>query len=316
MPEIITIGETMAAFTPGSTGYLRYVRNFEMRIAGAESNLAIGASKLGHSTGWVSSLGKDEFGEFVRNSIRAEGVDTSRVVTDPEHRTGIMFKQVRNASETSVFYYRENSAASHLTPDMLDQDYLASSRIIHLTGITPVLSKTCRETVEAAMDTAAKHGIPVSFDPNIRRRLWKDQDYVPMLREMMMKAQIVLLGAEEAKTLLGTEDALKVMDLLFKKGKAGLIAVKDGAKGASVGSPEVFASIPAFPCTCVDPVGAGDAFNAAFLCGILEGKEVEECGRMGAVAGALATETYGDTEGYPSREQMEAALKGQAVIYR
>lgn len=102
-----------------------------------------------------------------------------------------------------------------------------------------------------------------------------------MLREIMMKAQIVLLGAEEAKTLLGTEDALKVMDLLFKKGKAGLIAVKDGAKGASVGSPEVFASIPAFPCTCVDPVGAGDAFNAAFLCGILEGKEVEECGRMG-----------------------------------
>lgn len=316
MPEIVTMGETMAAFTPGSTGYLRYVRDFEMRIAGAESNLAIGASKLGHSAGWVSSLGKDEFGEFVRNSIRAEGVDTSRVTFDPDHRTGIMFKQVRNASETSVFYYRENSAASHLSPDMLDEAYLASARIIHVTGITPVLSQACRETVEAVMDIAAKHQIPVSFDPNIRRRLWKDRDFVPMLGEMMMKAQIVLLGADEAKILLGTDDRERVMDLLFEKGEARFVAVKDGAKGAAVGSTGGFTFIPAFPCACIDPVGAGDAFNSAFLCGILEGKAVEECGQMGAVAGALATETYGDTEGYPSREQMEAAIGGQAVIYR
>ena len=92
MPQIVTVGETMAAFTPGSTGFLRYVKNYEMRIAGAESNLAIGVSKLGHSAGWISCLGKDEFGEFVQNSIRAEGVDTSRVVFDPEYRTGIMFK--------------------------------------------------------------------------------------------------------------------------------------------------------------------------------------------------------------------------------
>ena len=148
MPQSVTVGETMAAFTPGSTGFLRYVKNYEMRIAGAESNLAIGVSKLGHSAGWISCLGKDEFGEFVQNSIRAEGVDTSRVVFDPEYRTGIMFKQVRNASETSVFYYRENSAASHMRPQLLDEGYLAQADVIHLTGITPVLGDSCRETVD------------------------------------------------------------------------------------------------------------------------------------------------------------------------
>ena len=135
MPQIVTVGETMAAFTPGSTGFLRYVKNYEMRIAGAESNLAIGVSKLGHSAGWISCLGRDEFGEFVRNSIRAEGVDTSRVVFDPEYRTGIMFKQVRNASETSVFYYRENSAASHMHPRILDVDYLAQPMSSILPGL-------------------------------------------------------------------------------------------------------------------------------------------------------------------------------------
>lgn len=321
MPQIVAIGETMAAFTPGSTGFLRYVKDFEMRIAGAESNLAIGAAKLGHSAGWISSLGKDEFGAFVQNSIRAEGVDTSRVIFDPEHRTGVMFKQIRNASETSVFYYRENSAASHLSPEMLDEEYLAGSDIIHLTGITPVLSESCKQTVEAAMDLAEKHGRMISFDPNIRRKLWKDQDYVPMLRHMMQRAQIVLLGADEAETLLGTREPRQVMDQLFEHGQVRFVAVKNGAKGACVGSRDSaggdgYAEIPAFPCHCIDPVGAGDAFNAAFLCGVLEGKSVKECGFMGAVAGALATETYGDTEGYPSKEQMEAAVRGTEIIYR
>ena len=316
MPQIVTVGETMAAFTPGSTGFLRYVKNYEMRIAGAESNLAIGVSKLGHSAGWISCLGRDEFGEFVRNSIRAEGVDTSRVVFDPEYRTGIMFKQVRNASETSVFYYRENSAASHMHPRILDEDYLAQADVIHLTGITPVLGDSCRETVLAAMDLAGKHKKLISFDPNIRRKLWKDRDFVPMLRDMMFRAHIVLLGADEAEALLGVSEAGSIMDLLFEKGQARYVAVKDGAKGAVVGDRGGLTAIPPFPCASIDPVGAGDAFNAAFLCGILEGRDVADCGRMGAVAGALATETYGDTEGYPSMEQMETAMKGEDIIYR
>lgn len=316
MPEIVTIGETMAALTPKSTGFLRYVKDFEMRIAGAESNLAIGVSKLGHSAGWVSCLGKDEFGEFVRNSIRAEGVDTQNVVFDPDHRTGIMFKQIRNASETSVFYYRENSAASHMDASAPDEKYIASAKILHLTGITPVLSDSCREMTEEAITMADRNHVAVSFDPNIRKRLWNGSDYTGMIRDMMMMARIVLLGADEAEILLGTSDPRKVMDQLFDHGKAEYVAVKDGAKGAAVGSAHAFTRIPPFPCQCIDPVGAGDAFNAAFLCGVLEGETAGMCGRMGAVAGALATETYGDTEGYPSKEQMQAALEGQEIIYR
>ena len=94
MIEIITIGETMATMTPKGTGYLHYIKDYEMRIAGAESNLAIGVCKLGHSASWISSLGNDELGFFVNNNIRAEGVDTSYTKFDPQHRTGVMFKQI------------------------------------------------------------------------------------------------------------------------------------------------------------------------------------------------------------------------------
>ena len=116
MPQLITIGETMAAFTPDSVGALRYVQNFGIRTAGAESNVAVGLAKLGLEAAWVSRLGTDEFGCFIRNQLRAEGVDCSRVIYDPDHRTGIMFKET-GVGETKVFYYRENSAASHLCPE-------------------------------------------------------------------------------------------------------------------------------------------------------------------------------------------------------
>ena len=111
MPQLITIGETMAAFTPDSVGALRYVQNFGIRTAGAESNVAVGLAKLGLEAAWVSRLGTDEFGCFIRNQLRAEGVDCSRVIYDPDHRTSIMFKET-GVGETKVFYYRENSRCS------------------------------------------------------------------------------------------------------------------------------------------------------------------------------------------------------------
>ena len=132
MSEIITLGETMATLTPKGTGYLHYIKDYEMRIAGAESNLAIGVCKLGHSASWISSLGNDELGYFVNNNIRAEGVDTHFVKFDSQHRTGVMFKQVLPGKETSVFYYRENSAAANMQAEDLSEEMFAGGKILHL----------------------------------------------------------------------------------------------------------------------------------------------------------------------------------------
>ena len=103
MAQLVTLGETIAAFAPDRMGPLRYVSNYGIRIAGAESNTAIGAAKLGVQAAWVSRLGADEFGQYIRNQIRAEGVDCTGVTFDPAHRTGVMFKQT-GSGETSVFY--------------------------------------------------------------------------------------------------------------------------------------------------------------------------------------------------------------------
>lgn len=315
MPQLITIGETMAAFTPDSVGALRYVQNFGIRTAGAESNVAVGLAKLGLEAAWVSRLGTDEFGCFIRNQLRAEGVDCSRVIYDPDHRTGIMFKET-GVGETKVFYYRENSAASHLCPEDVTPALLDGVKVLHMSGITPVLSESCLAMTKAAFALAKEKGVAISFDPNIRRKLWRGQDYAPLIRELTLQSQIVLLGLDEADALFGLRDPDAIFDLLFRDGCAQYVAIKDGGNGAWAADKTTREKLPPYPCKPIEPIGAGDGFNAGFLAGILQGRDVVTAGRMGAICGALATQTPGDVEGYPDAAQMEAALTGAAITYR
>ena len=315
MPEVITIGETMICFTPGANAPLRYVQDYKARIAGAESNLAIGIEKLGHTAAWISKLGQDEFGQYVCNMVRAEGVNTKGVIFDESHATGLMFKET-SQGETKVYYYRENSAASTMTPKDIDVSYFENAKILHLTGITPVLSESCMETVLFAMELANKNNMKISFDPNIRKKLWKSRDYTKPILDLCLKSQIVLLGLDEAKVLLHTEDKDEIINYFFEKGKAEHIAIKDGARGAFVADKKNKIFIPPYLCKCIDPIGAGDAFNAAFLVGILEEKDIEVCGKMGGIAGALATETLGDIEGYPSSEKIKSISNNIEETFR
>lgn len=315
MPQMITIGETMAAFTPASTGPLRYVTDYRMRIAGAESNVAIGAAKLGIDVAWVSRLGTDEFGQFIRNQTRAEGVDCRYLIFDQEHPTGIMFKET-GAGETRVFYYRAASAASHLTPRDLDEALFQGAALLHMTGITPVLSESCRQTTLAAFDLADQYHLKISFDPNIRRKLWGSRDFTELLRQLSLRSHYLLLGLEEASLLFHTTVPEELAEMIFRNGKTEAILLKNGAAGATALTPDQILSLPPHPCRCIEPIGAGDGFNAGFLAGILQGKDIAAAGRMGCICGALATQTTGDVEGYPDSSQMESILSGTPCIYR
>lgn len=315
MRDFVTLGETMVAFLPGASTALRYVDSFGKAIAGAESNTAIGLAKLGRSAGWMSKLGKDEFGEYVIREIRGEGVDTSRVVRDGLHPTGVMFKQFTADSESSVFYYRKGSAASTMAPSDLDEAYLRESRVLMVSGITPALSASCRETVEAAVAMARKNGVMVCFDPNIRRKLWTEAEAKEALSPLLAMSDIVFIGMDEAELLTGEMTPRGAVKALRSRG-ASWIGVKLGAEGAYVADRDSELAIPAYPVKVVDTIGAGDAFNAGFLCGLLEGWGVAECGRLGAIMGGLAVGSYGDIEGLPNRERLERIAAAKAEVKR
>jgi 2-dehydro-3-deoxygluconokinase len=314
MLEIVTFGETMAVMAPREAGTLRYVTDFKLRIAGAESNTAIGLAKLGHTAGWISALGDDELGEYVLSSVRSEGVDVSGVKIDASHRTGLMIKRL-SRGETAVYYYRDNSAASHLSPRDVPEDYLKDAKIIHMTGITPVLSDSCMKTTVAVADYAKKNGILLSFDPNIRRKLWGEKNYSADICKLMFASDIVLGGVDEFSMLLGSSDFNEIVTNLRAHG-VKYIAIKDGSRGAWCADEKDLVHVPPEKCNPIDPVGAGDGFNAGFLAGILEGHDLATIGKMGAIAGAMATETQGDVEGYPTKSQMDSRLQNSEQIYR
>lgn len=314
MTELITFGETMAVMVPNESGPLRYTSGFRLQMAGAESNTAIGLAKLGHSAGWISSLGCDELGQYVLSAIRGEGVDVSHVLFDENHHTGLMFKQF-GRDETTVYYYRENSAASHYDVMDIPYEYIRSAKILHLTGITPVISLKCHDVVEGLIEFAKDNNILLSFDPNIRRKLWGDKDYSELIRNMIFGCDIAFLGLDEAKALLGTDNVENIVDTLIGHG-VKYIAIKNGSLGAWCASKDELIHIPPVECSPIDPIGAGDGFNAGFLSGILKGRDLVICGKMGSIAGAMATETHGDINGYPSQREMEQRLNQSSQIYR
>ena len=195
MAELFTFGESMVSFAPVQENVLRYVREYQRFIAGSESNVAIGVSKLGISAEWLSRLGKDEFGVAVYQKIRAEGVACEHLIFDKDAYTGVMFKETLG-DETNVFYYRKDSAASRMMPDDLDQVDLRGTKMIYCTGITPVLSESCMKTMVKIYDIARKDKIPVAFDPNIRRKLWAGKDYCTIMKKFALASQILLTGLE------------------------------------------------------------------------------------------------------------------------
>ncbi len=315
MQDLVTIGETMVAFIPNEQGYIRYCSSFGKKTAGAESNVAIGMAKLGHTSGWVGKIGEDEFGEFILRELRGEGVDISHAVKTPGASTGLMFKQFDAQGQTSVFYYRKDSAGSSLCPDDIDPHYIARAKILHVSGITPALSDSCAETVAYAVHVARQAGCLVSFDPNIRLKLWSAQSAKAALLPLLSQSDIVLLGADEGELLLGTDQPREIIARLRTMG-VGRIGLKLGAQGAQAADRTDTFLIPPVQVRVVDTVGAGDAFNAGFLAGVIEGRSVEVCGHMGALMGAMAVSSYGDVEGLPNRKAFDGFAENTRIIYR
>jgi len=315
MFDVMTIGESMVVFAPIENTTIRYAHTMGKRVAGAESNTAIGLSKLGKKVGWFSRVGDDSFGEYIMHELGGHGVDTSSVIICDELPTGIMFKEPTIERETNVYYYRKGSAASAMSISDLPFEQIKQTRILHITGITPALSSSCKEAIFEIVHFAKKNHVKICFDPNVRLKLWSEEEARKTLLKLLALSDIVLLGDDEAHILLETRKPELIISKLKNLG-VSKIAIKLGDKGAVVSGENETHQIATFPTIVVDSIGAGDAFNAGFLYGVLENKSIKESGEIAAIMGACAVSTMGDIEGLPRIKQLESALNKEAKIYR
>ena len=305
MSEVVTLGECMAVLYPREPVTLDDANVLALDIGGAEANLSIGLSRLGHSARFISRVGDDPFGQRMRATLEREGVDTAYLTVDSGAQTGVFFREWLPDGARRVYYYRAGSAASRLAPKDLRPEAFEGARIVHLTGITPALSASCAATVSKAIELARAAGALVSFDPNYRPRLWDVPSARAALRPLLEQTDILLMGHEDAQAVLGEGDdealiergaALGARVVVLKRAERGALALADGR----------WYSAPAHPVEQVlDPVGAGDGFDAGFLAGWLRGAGIEESLDLGARIGAAAVEVLGDYAGYPREPRTE-----------
>jgi len=289
---VVTVGESMALLDPLEDGELRLGMPMTLRFAGAESNFAIALARLGVDVAWISRLGRDPFGDMILAAVAAEGVNTRWVLRD-DAPTGVFCKW-RTGGRTSVTYRRAGSAASRLRVGDVPDEALEGARIVHLTGLTMATSESARSLVLDVAQRAKERGATVVFDPNFRPAL-------PDTPEAAAERQLAVLPHVDWY-LCGEGEA----ELLWPGGEVPVPSVvRIGARGARVGGVEV---PPPRTATVVDEVGAGDAFAAGFVYGLMHDWNAAECARAGNVIAAGALAGTGDWETLPHLEDVRDDL--------
>lgn len=301
--EILALGEAMVEFNQtGGQGGRVYLQGF----GGDTSNFAISAARQGARTGYISAVGDDAHGRMLRELWAREGVDATHVLTDMDAFTGIYF--VTHGPKGHDFsFLRKGSAASRMRPSHLMRGAIECAKVLHLSGISLAISGSARETCLAAIDMARAAGVQVSFDTNLRLKLWPLEQARDVMTDVMRRSDICLPSLDDIAAITGTAEPDALVDHCLSLG-AKIVALKLGAQGAVVASERERHRIAPHPCVPVDATGAGDAFGGAFVARIVAGDDLLAAGRYAAAAAALSTEGFGAVDPIPHAQQVRAAL--------
>ena len=301
--DILALGEAMVEFNQtGEGGGRLYLQGF----GGDTSNFAISAARQGASVGYLSALGDDAHGRMLRELWRAEGVDDAGVATDRAAFTAIYFV-THDASGHQFSFLRAGSAASRMTPAELPKARIEAAQVLHLSGISLAISAAACDTCYAAIDIARAAGVKVSFDTNLRLKLWPLPRARAVMGDVIAHSDICLPSLEDIAAITGIEQPDALVDHCLRLG-ARVVALKLGKDGAIVADASQRHRIAPHPCRPVDATGAGDTFGGAFVTRLLAGDSLEAAGRYAAVAAALSTEGYGAVEPIPRAERVRAEL--------
>ena len=294
--DVLAIGEPLYELNQQPDG--RFLPGF----GGDTLNAVVAASRLGARAGYMTRLGGDILALWRRGAAR------NRRSRDADAPSGLYF--VTHADEGHVFTYRRTgSAASLMTPEMLDHDMLRDTRILHASGISQAISRSAAAAVTAAIAEAKAAGAMISYDTNYRPRLWPVAEAWPVIAAAVASADILKTSAEDCAALIGLTDPQAIADCLLRLG-AGAVVVTLGRSGVLLATPGTSQMIAGYQVAAVDATGAGDAFTGAMLSELAAGRDLVQAARFGNAAAALSTLGYGAIAPLPRRAEVDALLAG------
>jgi 2-dehydro-3-deoxygluconokinase len=327
--DLISVGEAMLRFTPPNGLRIEQTLSLDIAVGGAELNVAVAMSRIGGRTAWLSKLPDTSLGHIIGNQARIHGVDTSQIIwTDAaDSRLGLFFLESGAAPRAGeIVYDRRESAASTMGAD--DWDWpalLRQTRVLHITGITPALSARCRALTFAAVAAAKEAGCAVSCDLNYRAKLWTPEEAAACLRELLPQVDVILTGSSDLKIIFGKagkpaelarwlreEFGVPVASVGKRRGNA---ASGMQARRSVVATERGVFTSPGAEFQPLDPIGAGDAYGAGFLYGLLTTDDEQQAVAMGDAMAALKHTVPGDFC-VVSRAELDAVLSGQGMRLR
>jgi 2-dehydro-3-deoxygluconokinase len=313
--DVITLGEAMIRLNPPGGQRLEQAAEYCVYVGGSEANVAVGLARLGLKTAWISRLPQNPLGRRIAAEIGAHGVDISEIVWTPTGRVGVFYLEVGGSPRGSrVIYDRQGSAASQMTVDDIDWNLLGQARHLHVSGITVALSASCRAVVERALAEAKKRGLTVSFDVNYRSRLWPPEEAREAL-EPMLGVDVAICTLADARTVFRQEGPPEEAAAALRKAwGADIVVITLGADGALAYTGRQTLRGRGYRVDALDRVGAGDAYDAGFLCGYLAG----DLGKAMAYGGAMAAWKHTEPGDfcYASVTDLEALLAEEAQDIR
>ena len=334
--DLVTFGEAMIRLTPPSFQALEQAHSLDLHVGGGELNVAVGASRLGLGTRWMSRLTESPLGRLVASRAREQGVDVSAVQWTPEDRVGVYFAELGAAPRAStVLYDRAGSAMSRVTPGTIDwPGVFKGARWFHVSGITPALSASAAIVTAEALEAAQAAKLTVSYDLNFRRKLWSADEARRVQEPLMRHVDVLMTTEEDARVVLGIEGGRSTagyesVDAASYESVARELQDRFGFTAVAITlrqNPRVWLNTwsalvradgrtfegPCYEVEVVDRIGAGDAFAAGLIVKRLAGGDWDSAVRHGTALSALKHTTPGDFSA-STREDVERLLSGGSL---
>jgi 2-dehydro-3-deoxygluconokinase len=315
--DVTTLGEIMLRLSVPAGVRLEAAAQLDVQPGGAEANLAALLARLGRRTAWHSALPANALGRLAANALRGAGVDLQGVHWCENGRMGTYYVEFSTPPRPiQVVYDRAASCMTEWQGEQVNWARLLDTRLLHLTGITPALSPSCRAVVLEAVERAVGAGVPVSFDVNYRQKLWDEQTAAATLAPLLRQADVIFCGRGDSRRLFGctgeAADALRQLAEQFTTRTAQVVVMSVGSAGALAWRDGEVLQVDAVPVTIVDRLGAGDALAAGVLHGWLDG-DLARGLRTGTVLAALALSQHGDMV-VTTPEELESLLSAPAGV--
>lgn len=311
MSDIMIMGELLCEIMrPGENVELYEIGEFRGPFpSGAPGIFASTAARLGCSTGIIAGVGNDDLGKNITDRLEKVGVDCSRILKSDKGATGVAFVTYYSDGDRKfIFHINNTPAVEPKAPKNLEG--MKDTKYFHIMGCSLMASMEFGQEILKTMYLFQRQGTKISFDPNVRLEMMRDSKVLDIVQEVFRNSNIFMPGVAELKMITQKESVKEAISAAFENEKLEILVLKNGSKGSEICTRKgLELKMGVYPVEQLDATGAGDSFDAAFICGLVQGKDLKRAAQMGAAAGALNAAAFGPMEGHITLETVENMIR-------